>query len=125
MTYRVDAEWDDTGWWVVTVPDVPGAVTQCRRLEQVAADAAEVIEIQTGDAVDPASLDVRPCLPGKAGEAAAEARRLRAEAEALNRQATEHTRTAVALLHERGFPLRDIGALTGITYQRAHQLVKP
>lgn len=122
MSYRVNAEWDDTGWWVVTVPDVPGAITQCRRLDQVPADAAEVIEIQTGQAVDPAEIDVHPCLPGEAGEAAAEARRLRAEAQSLREQAEERTQSAVDLLVQRGFPLRDVGSLTGITFQRAQQL---
>ncbi|MFC5992932.1 type II toxin-antitoxin system HicB family antitoxin [Pseudonocardia hispaniensis] len=124
MSYRVEAEWDDTGWWVVTVPDVPGAITQSRRLDQVPADAAEVIEIQTGEPVNPDSLVVYPSLPGEAGEAAAEARRLRAEAHELSERASERTRAAVDLLHRRGFPLRDIGKLTGITYQRAQQLVK-
>lgn len=124
MSYRVDAEWDPTGWWVVTVPDVPGAITQCRRLDQVPADAAEVIEIQTGDKVKAGDLDVRPFLPGNAGEVAASARLLRVEAQALKNRAEESTRVAVRLLREQGFPLRDIGALTGITFQRAQQLVK-
>lgn len=124
MSYRVNAEWDDTGWWVVTVLDVPGAITQSRRLDQVPADAAEVIEIQTGQSVEPESLDVHAHLPGEAGEAAAEARELRAEVQALKERAEERTRAAVDLLHRRGFPLRDIGSLTGITFQRAQQLIK-
>lgn len=63
VRYRVNAEWNDAGWWVVTVPDVPGAITQCRHLNQIASDAAEVIEIQTGAAVDPDEIivDPRPC----------------------------------------------------------------
>jgi len=32
-TYAVRCEWDSTGWWVVTVPELPGAVSQARRLE--------------------------------------------------------------------------------------------
>lgn len=123
MSYRVDAHWDDTGWWVVTVEGVPGAITQSRRLEQVAADAVEVIEIQTGGTVDPADLDIVPALPGEAGEAAAEARHLRAAADDIVERLGERTRTAVELLHRRGFPLRDIGSLTGITYQRAQQIL--
>lgn len=91
MSYRVNAEWDDTGWWVVTVPDVPGAITQSRRLDQVPADAAEVIEIQTGQPVEPESLDVHAHLPG---EAAAEARELHAEVQALKERAEERTRAA-------------------------------
>jgi predicted RNase H-like HicB family nuclease len=62
MNYQVNTEWDDSGWWVVTVPGVPGAITQTRRLDQVPADAAEVIEIQTGHPVDPpVSPSTRPC----------------------------------------------------------------
>jgi predicted RNase H-like HicB family nuclease len=124
MSFRVNAEWDDTGWWIVTVPDVPGAITQSRRLDQVAAEAAEVIEIQTGRPVELDTLDVVPILAGEAGELAAETRRLRAEANALAERAGEQTRAAVVLLHRRKFPLRDIGQLTGITYQRAQQIVK-
>ncbi len=124
MNYQVDARWDDTGWWVVTVPHVPGAITQSRRLDQVPADAAEVIEIQTGQPVSPDTLDVVASLPGEAGELAAEARRLRAEAHALGERASERTRAAVELLHRCKFPLRDIGRLTGITYQRAQQILK-
>lgn len=124
MSYRVNAEWDNTGWWVVTAPEVPGAITQCRRLDQVPSDAAEVIEIQIGEPVDPESLDIHPCLPGEAGEAAAEARQLRAEAQAAKERAEQRTRIAVELLHRRGFPLRDIGRLAGITFQRAQQIIK-
>lgn len=59
MSYRVDVAWDPTGWWVVTVPDVPGAVTQTRTLDEAPAMAAEVIEIMTGQPVDPDTLDVQ------------------------------------------------------------------
>lgn len=124
MSYHVNAEWDTTGWWVVTVPDVPGAITQCRRLDQVPDEAAEIIEIQTGEEVKPGDLDVRPSLPGEAGEIAASARLLRAEAQALKNRAEDSTKAAVQALRAQGFPLRDIGALTGITFQRAQQLAK-
>ncbi len=124
MNYQVNAEWDDSGWWVVTVPEVPGAITQTRRLDQVPVDAAEVIEIQTGHPVDPASLTINASLPGEAGDVAAEARSLREQAHRLTEQAGERTRKAVALLSQKGFTVRDIGTLTGITYQRAQQLRK-
>lgn len=124
MKYQVNAEWDTTGWWVVTVPAVPGAITQTKRLEQVPADAAEVIEIQTGKAVDPADIDVRPHLPGVTDAEAEEVRRLRAEAEALAELAIEKTTHLVVELGKQGFPLRDIGVLAGISHQRAQQIVK-
>jgi predicted RNase H-like HicB family nuclease len=34
---------------VVTVPELPGAVSQARRLEQVSGDVAEVVELMTGE----------------------------------------------------------------------------
>ncbi|MGH3832565.1 MAG: type II toxin-antitoxin system HicB family antitoxin [Pseudonocardiaceae bacterium] len=92
MSYTVRAEWDETGWWVVTVPAVPGSITQCRHLDQVPADAAEVIEIQTGKPVDPAEIDIQWRVPGEAGSAAERAARLRQEAEVLVEQATEEGR---------------------------------
>ncbi len=64
-SYTVDAEWDDTGWWVVTVVGVPGAVTQVKRLDQVRADAAEVIDIQTG--YEPDDLVIEYTLPASLG----------------------------------------------------------
>jgi predicted RNase H-like HicB family nuclease len=41
MSHRVNAEWDPTGWWVVTVPDVPGAITQCKHLNEVPAHGGQ------------------------------------------------------------------------------------
>jgi predicted RNase H-like HicB family nuclease len=125
VTYRVNAEWDSAGWWVVTVPDVPGAITQCRRLEQVPHDAAEVISIQMGLEIDPSALEITPIIQDDGdGLSPAEVRRLRYEAEQLTATALDRTATLVTQLHRRGFALRDIGSLAGISYQRAQQIVK-
>ena len=117
MSHTVRAEWDDTGWWVVTVPDVPGAITQVKRLDQVREDAAEVIEIQTDAPVDPSALRIDWYIHGTAGEVAARAREAREQVDRL-------TRTAVRELRDRGFSLRDTGELTGISFQRAQQIEK-
>jgi len=122
--YTVRAEWDDTGWWVVTVPAVLGAITQCKRLDQVRADIAEAIEIQTGEAPDPTTITVEWHVPGEAGTAAERARQLRGEAEQIAAEAGRSTRHAVSQLHRAGFSLRDIGTMTGISYQRAQQLTQ-
>lgn len=120
--YIVHAEWDATGWWVATVPAVPGAITQCKRLDQVRTDIAEAIEIQTGLAPDPTSITIEWRVPGEAGNAAERARQLREKAEQITEEASRSTRHAVCQLHRAGFSLRDIGTLTGISYQRAQQL---
>ena len=115
MSYTVHAEWDDTGWWVVTVPEVPGAVTQSKRLDQVRADAAEVIEIQAGREVDPNELTIDWHISGTAGEVAARARQARSSVDEL-------TRSAVRELRRSGLSLRDTGTLAGISFQRAQQI---
>lgn len=122
--YTVRAEWDDIGWWVVTVPAVLGAITQCKRLDQVRADIAEAIEIQTGEAIDPTTITVEWHVPGEAGTAAERARQLRGNAEQITAEAGRSTRHAVFQLHRAGFSLRDIGTMTGISYQRAQQLTQ-
>ena len=43
-TYRVTAERSD-GWWAFSVPEVPGAHGQAKRLDQVPAEARDVIAL--------------------------------------------------------------------------------
>ncbi|MPZ26153.1 MAG: transcriptional regulator [Micromonosporaceae bacterium] len=121
-TYTVRAEWDTTGWWVVTVPDIRGAITQSRRLDQVAGDVAEVIELMTGETPGSYEIDLQWSVPVPAGAKAHEARDLRAEAEAADERAAAATGEAVRALFAEGFTYRDIGAMIGVSYQRAQQL---
>ena len=123
-TYGVECEWDNTGWWVVTIPEVTGAVTQCKRLDKVPDDVGEVLELLTGKKPGTYELDIRTIVPGKAGELAAKARELRAEVERLTSSASKTTSTAVVKLSKSGFSLRDIGQLVGISHQRVDQILK-
>lgn len=122
-TYTARCEWDPTGWWAVTVPEVPGALTQSRRLDQVPEDAAEAIELMTGATPDDYRLEVAWSVPGEAGKAAGDARRLRQEADDLAQRAGTATGEAVRTLRDAGFSYRDIGRMVGVSYQRVSQLV--
>ncbi len=120
--YDVHATWDDTGWWIVTVPGLgPSAVTQCRRLDQVERDVAEVIELLTGEKPGSYALTLSW---DEVTAAATDARQLRAEAEQLADRARAATKVAVTELRDAGLSYRDIGTITGISYQRAQQLVR-
>lgn len=123
-TYRVECEWDKTGWWVVTIPEVPGAITQCRRLDRVADDVSEVLELLTTKKPGTYKLDIHAEAPGRAGKLAAEARALRAEAATLSEKAAKTISSAVVSLSTAGFSLRDIGQLVGVSHQRVEQLLK-
>lgn len=122
MTYRVTAEWDASGWWALTSPDVAGAVSQCRRLDQAAGDMAEAIGLITGLDVSRDDIEVSWHVPGEAGTAAQRAHDLRAEADRLADEAMAESRRAVDGLRAAGFSYRDIGTVTGMSYQRAQQL---
>lgn len=123
-TYRVECEWDDTGWWVVTIPEVPGAVTQSKRLDKVPDDVGEVLELLVGSKPGSYQLDVRTVVPGEAGELAARAFELRAEAEKLSSSVATTTTTAVVTLSKSGLSMRDIGQLVGVSHQRVDQILK-
>ena len=62
--YTAHCEWEETGWWVVTVRELPGAVTQSRRLDQVPGDVAEVIQLLTDEGPEAYELDVVAHVPG-------------------------------------------------------------
>ena len=59
-TYTVRCEWDSTGWGVVTVPELLGAVSEARRLDQVSGDVAEVVELMTGEKPGTYAIEVEP-----------------------------------------------------------------
>jgi len=121
-TYTVRSEWDSTGWWVVTVPELPGVVSQARRLDQVAGDVAEVVELMTGEKPGTYAIEIEPVYPGAAGEAAREAVALRRQAEEIGTAASDAVRNAVLDPRSEGLTLRDSATLAGVSYQRAQQI---
>lgn len=111
-------------WWAISVPDLPGTFSQCRRLEQVEERAREAIALALD--VDPDSIDtvdVRCVPPEDVAGLVDDVHR----AEAAAREATERVvrqRQEVARsLADRGYPLRDIGWLLGISHQRVSQIL--
>jgi predicted RNase H-like HicB family nuclease len=122
MTYRVNAEWDEAGGWVLTCPAVPGAISQCARLDQAADDMAEALTLMVDREVTPDEIDLSWSVPGEMGTAAERAAELRVRAEEIEAEATAETRRAVRQLRDGGVSYRDIGAMTGISYQRAQQI---
>lgn len=113
--YDVEAMLDGK-YWCIDVPAVK-RVTMAASIKEVDVMAKDLIEIMTGEK-DPA-IAVHMHVP----EEVAEALRLKKEAEAAEERARAKQREAAISLHGKGLPFREIGALLGISYQRAHQLV--
>jgi predicted RNase H-like HicB family nuclease len=105
--YTVTAQRDGR-WWFVRVPEVAGAVTQARRLDQVEAMAREVVSLLLEVAPDSFDLDVRAAIPDEVRAELARARDLQ--------------RQAARKLREQGLTVADVGAVLGVSFQRASQL---
>ena len=107
-------------YWLVHVPGID-RYTQARHLRELDAMTSELIELMTGERPDAVHYDIQ--LPEDVKHHLEAAKRYRAEATSANSQAAVEVRAAAQALHDAGVPLRDIGRILGVTYQRAHQLV--
>ncbi|MDY5145299.1 hypothetical protein ACRQF6_08865 [Actinotignum sp. GS-2025f] len=99
-------------------------VSECPKLDQAEEVIRHAIASQTGLAADSFDTSIDVILPEGFDIRIAETYRLRHEAEELTRQAAAQTRSIALDLKENGLTLRDIGAILGVSYQRAGQLTK-
>lgn len=119
--HRATVEWDGHYW--VATPDSGGA-TQAKRLDQLPDRLVEVIQLMTGDTVDPESIGLDIHYDDEdLALAAADLRQRRADLEACEQELADRTAATARSLRARGMNLRDIGTLMGMSYQRVHQLV--
>lgn len=109
--------------WVVEVPDVPQARALARRLDQVDDVARDAISLALDVAVDAFDVHVEARIEDDVLAARVEAARaLREQALAARQAASAAMEEAARSLATRGFRIRDIGALLGVSFQRASQL---
>jgi predicted XRE-type DNA-binding protein len=111
-------------WWIITVPELD-AVTQARHVREIDDMAAglvtAILDLDEGDV----SVDVTVELPESVTAAWAEADKLQAEVEAVQRRAAALRREAVkALLDEGHLSQAEAGSLLGVSPQRVQQLAK-
>lgn len=118
-TYAVSITRDGK-WWMIAVPELD-VLTQARRIDNVPTMAKELIALETGVPLADVEIDQRIELqPG--GEDVAtrvaqikEQRAKLSEEEARVKASTEAFAKELASAH---VPVRDIGALLGVTFQR-------
>ncbi|NNM45644.1 type II toxin-antitoxin system HicB family antitoxin [Knoellia koreensis] len=122
-TYRVDALKRE-GWWLLTSPDAPGAVSQVRTLGQADEHAREAIAFVLGLAEDSFDLTVVPELPKALQAKVSKAKQGIRDLEALQREAGAMSREAVQELAAAGFKGREIAVVLGVSPQRVSQLAK-
>lgn len=110
------------GWWGLTVPELPGAVSQVRSLASAQEYVREAIAFVAG--VDPDSfvVDVVPQLPGTLAEDVARARSAALAAEKAQAEASSLTRDVVGRLAAAGYNGRETAVILGLSKQRVSQL---
>jgi hypothetical protein len=112
-------------WWMVHIPELDG-LTQARRLGEAELMAREWIAVTLGVPLNDVSVEVTIERVGRVDVAKrlAAIRRERERATELEREAIQHTAALAKELAAEDVPVRDIGAALGVSFQRAHQLVK-
>jgi hypothetical protein len=122
MTYDVEVTREGR-WWMVSVPEIDG-LAQARRLADVQRMARELIAVTldirmsdvevTVEFGDIDGVSVAPCIETITRE--------KAEAARLEEDVAIKTRELVLALVARNIPVRDIGSMLGVSFQRVHQL---
>ena len=122
-TYRVSAQRNERGWWIVRVLDMRHVVTQARRASDVEEAARDVIALLEEVPPDAFDVEVTHHVADELDAEIAEARRLREEADGLVRRSREATADTARKMRDAGLSVREIGALLGIAHQRAQQIL--
>lgn len=115
----------DGRWWVIAVPEID-QLTQARRLADVEQNVREMIAVWLDVPVDSFAVNVTIGDVGTVRAVSERATLIRAERLAADELARAASARATELAHElatAGVPVRDIGAVLGVSFQRAQQLV--
>lgn len=110
----------DGRYWYVQVPAIERS-TQAKGLDDTEPMAKDLITVMNDD--DNPELKVTFVLPKQAKQHVTEMFRQREIAKKANAQAAAESRLAARALRNEGLTYRQIGALLGVSYQRAFQLV--
>jgi predicted RNase H-like HicB family nuclease len=123
--YRVQLERDESGWWIVSVPAVPGCHTQGRTLAEARRRIREALGLFVDDA-SRADLVEDVKMPKFVKSAVRDYREARKKAEEAQRTARVRARRVVQVLGGGKLNLsrRDTAEVLGVSPQRVQQLVK-
>jgi predicted RNase H-like HicB family nuclease len=112
-------------WWAISVPELRGVHTQARRLEKVDATVRDAIALFLDVLPDSFEINIEPVLPRDLQKKVGRVRKVRDEAEVLQRQAaTVSAEVAADLVQRAHLTVRDAGRVLGVSHQRVAQLLK-
>lgn len=112
-------------FWLIAIPEL-NELTQARRIGEAERMAREVIALHTNQVLENIEVTIDISRVGDIDDVSAKVtsiaqyRTKTAEAEA---KAMTESRTLAKELADQGVPIRDIGELLHVSFQRAHQLI--
>ena len=112
-------------WWMVSIPELDG-LTQARTIKEAHDMARDYIAVSLDVPADSFGIHVHAEKIGTVEHVTQlleDIKIARAQAEALERKATEDARRLARALADEELPLREIGAVMGVSHQRADQLI--
>jgi hypothetical protein len=120
--YRVEVTREGR-WWLISVPEID-ELTQARRLAEVEKMARDLIAITLDIRLSEVAVDITfGDIDGISVSSRIQTIKSEKEhAAQLEQDAAAQTQTLVKELVAHNVPLRDIGAMLGLSFQRVHQL---
>lgn len=122
-TYRVEAVRSGR-WWAISVPSLSGVFSQAKRLDQVEVTAREAIAMMLDiDEIDVGPIEVDVTPPAPVVDLLERLHSSLSVAHEATEAAAEARREAAKILREEGLPIRDVGALLGVSHHRISQIL--
>ena len=113
------------GWWAISVPELRGVQTQARRLDKVEATVRDAIALFLDVPEDSFDIRIDPVLPRDLQKKVGRVRKVRDEAEVLQRQAaSDGAAVAADLVRKVHLTVREAGRVLGLSHQRVAQLLR-
>jgi predicted RNase H-like HicB family nuclease len=112
-------------WWAISVPELRGVHTQARRLEKAEAMVRDAIALFLDVPSDSFDVRIETVLPRDLQRKVGRARKVRGQAEVLQREAAiASAEVAADLVQNAHLTVRDAGRVLGLSHQRITQLLK-
>lgn len=120
---KVTAEVTRSGkWWAIEVPEVPGAFSQARRLNEIQEHAAYAVA--TALDIEPETVEVELAINYDLASQVDNTRTDLENALAAAQEASANMAQLARDMKSDGLTVREIGTVMGVSHQRAQQLTK-
>lgn len=110
-------------WWMVSIPEIDG-LTQCKTIEKIPEQAADLAAVILDVPADQVAVTVDYTLPEDAKAASESWHQAQGQLTAAKANVDARLADLARTLKGQGYTLKDIGALTGYTFQRIAQILK-